>query len=98
MSEAERWREVGNRMDECRESEQRKRFDVGGFFDAPKPSPWRWIVPAFFGVVLLATGMWHALSVPDGSEAFGHGFGAALGVVWGAEQLAKAAKTWRAGR
>ena len=79
-------------------SEQRKRLDVGGFFDAPKPSPWRWIVPAFFGAVLLATGMWHALSVPDGSEAFGHGFGAALGVVWGAEQLAKAAKAWRAGR
>jgi len=96
MSESERWREVGKRMDECRESEQRKRFDVGWFFDAP--SQWRWIVPAFFGVVLFVTAAWHATSVPDGSEAFGHGFGAALGAVWGAEQTVKALKAWRDGR
>ena len=98
MSEAERWAKVGERMDAARESAQRESFDVGGFFDAPKPSPWRWIVPAFFATALISISAWHALSVPNGSEAFAHGFGCALGVVWGAEQVVRAVKAWRAGR
>lgn len=93
MSESERCREVGNRMDECRESEQRKRLDVGGFFDAPKPSPWRWIVPAMIAVMFFAISAWESKGA-----TFSHGFSCALGIVWGVERIGEAAKAWRAGR
>jgi len=96
MSESERWRAVGKRMDECRESEQRKRLDVGGFFDAPKSS-WRWITPAAFGVACLSLA---AVLVATGprSAAFADGFACAVMLTWGASGFVMAAKAWRAGR
>ncbi len=97
MSESERWREVGKRMDECRESEQRKRFDVGGFFDAPKPSPWRWISPAAFGVACLSLAAVLVASEPR-SAAFADGFGCAVMLTWGASGVVKALKARRDGR
>lgn len=64
MSESERWREVGKRMDEAQKA-RRERFDVGGFFDEPKPSPWRWIVPAAFAVAFFACAVSVAVRKPD---------------------------------
>lgn len=96
MSEAERWTKVGERIDAARESAQRECLDVGGFFDEPKPSPWRWITHATFGFLFVGASAWNAMATND--DAFAHMVVCVGSLAWGINAFVDAVKAWRAGR
>ena len=89
MSEAERWTKVGERIDSARESAQRKRLDVGGFFDEPKPSPWRWVIHAAFAVMFFACAVSVAARKPDEFTKWG---AVALYIGYALDQMVAAAQ------